>query len=119
LTTGVSIKYDLPKGTLHIHETLEQCALREVIEESGQKGKVVGYLGGRLDDSVDARTDMRISKITHYFAIKWLADTGAHDDEYLRSEWLPVKRAQELLKPSSADIVARFKEFVSTFPNNI
>src|SRR6266496_16310 len=60
-------KYDIPKGTLHYGETLEQCALREMKEESGQKGEIVGYLGGRLDEGVDKNSNVAISKITHYF----------------------------------------------------
>lgn len=102
-------RYDIPKGTLQYGETLENCALREVEEESGQKGDVIGYLGGRLDEGVDKNNNAKISKITHYFAIKWLSDTGTHDHEYDRIEWMPAIEARDALnKPSSTEVINRF-----------
>ena len=103
--------FDIPKGTLHFGETLEACALREVKEESGQITEITGYLGSRLDEGVDKNSSAKISKATHYFALKWLSDTGIHDDEYDRIEWARPDEAQNKLKASSAEIVGRLVEF--------
>jgi 8-oxo-dGTP pyrophosphatase MutT (NUDIX family) len=104
--------FDIPKGTLHFGETLEACALREVEEESGQTAEITGYLGSRLDEGVDKSSGAKISKATHYFALKWLSDTGTHDDEYDRIGWVRPDEAQGKLKSSSAEIVGRLLEFM-------
>lgn len=111
--------HDTPKGTLHYGETLEQCALREAEEESGQKGEVIGYLGGRLDEGTDKKSGATLSKITHYFAIKWISDTGVHDDEYDHTEWVPTQDATGMLRPSSAEVVNRLIQFADIFPDKI
>jgi 8-oxo-dGTP pyrophosphatase MutT (NUDIX family) len=111
--------FDIPKGTLRYGETLEACALREVEEESGQRTEVTGYLGSRLDDGIDEKGGARISKTTHYFALKWVADTGIHDAEYDHIEWIGTEEAQNKLKTSSAEIVGRFLEFARLFPKEL
>ncbi len=108
--------FDIPKGTLHFGETLEGCALREVEEESGQTAEIVGYLGSSLAEGVDKNSGAKISKATHYFALKWVADTGTHDDEYDHIEWVTPEEAQSKLKASSAEIVGRLLEFTRIFP---
>lgn len=108
--------FDIPKGTLHFGETLEACALREVEEESGQTAKVIGYLGSALAEGVDKNSGAKISKATHYFALKWVSDTGTHDDEYDHIEWASPEEAQSKLKASSAEIVGRLVDFTRLFP---
>lgn len=107
--------FDLPKGTLRFDETLEACALREVEEESGQKTEAIGYLGSRLYEGVDKGSGTEISKTTHYFALKWVADTGVHDDEYDHIEWVGTEEAQGKLKPSSGEVVRRLLAFLGLF----
>lgn len=108
--------FDIPKGTLHFGETLEACALREVEEESGQTAEVIGYLGSALAEGVDKNSGAKISKATHYFALKWVSDTGTHDDEYDHIEWATPEEAQSKLKASSAEIVGRLVDFTRLFP---
>ena len=109
--------FDIPKGTLHFGETLEGCALREVEEESGQTAEIIGYLGSALAEGVDKNSGAKISKATHYFALKWVSDTGTHDDEYDHIEWVTVEDAQSKLKASSAEVVGRLVEFTRLFPD--
>lgn len=40
--------FAIPKGHLEENETLEECALREVIEETGLNVEIVGLLGNLL-----------------------------------------------------------------------
>lgn len=108
---------DIPKGTLHFGETLEACALREAEEESGQTAEISGYLGSALAEGVDKNSGAKISKATHYFALRWLSDTGTHDDEYDHIEWTTPEEAKSKLKSSSAEIVERLVDFTRLFPD--
>lgn len=104
--------FDIPKGTLNFGETLEACALREVQEESGQITAITGYLGSALREGVDGKTGSKISKAVHYFALKWISDTGEHDHEYSHIEWCSVKEAKARLQTSNAEIIERLEKFV-------
>lgn len=50
--------YALPGGILEEHETLEQCALRELREETGIEGEIAGLLCVFSDPSRDPRVRM-------------------------------------------------------------
>lgn len=62
----------LPKGRVEAKETLEQAAIREVMEESRVKANIIGYLG---KISYSFRKDFynsgeTINKTVHWFLMK-------------------------------------------------
>lgn len=68
--------WDLPKGHLEKGETFEQCALREVCEETGvQQLQLIGFLGISEHDYFDSRLKENAVKETHWFEMK--ADRSA------------------------------------------
>lgn len=89
--------YHLPKGTLRRDETLENCACREVLEESGKSCKIVSYLGAIHDKFTNPNNQILIDKISHYFAMECVAETGAHDAEHDKVLWMEISKARELL----------------------
>jgi len=62
-------KWDIPKGKLDKGETIEECALREVEEETGVKGlKIENYL--RTTYHVFKRKGKYMLKEVHWYAMK-------------------------------------------------
>lgn len=59
-------KWDLPKGKLDDGETIIQCALREVEEETGLTGLVPGPLVGTTTHNYTEKGN-NIEKETHWF----------------------------------------------------
>ena len=64
-------KWDLPKGKLDAGETIEACAVREVMEETG----IINIELGRLidigrHDYYDRYLQEEVIKETHWFAMK-------------------------------------------------
>ena len=109
--------YHLPKGTLHFDETLENCAQREISEESGAAVELRGYLGAFTDDYISPNWHFFISKTTHYFAAEFREFTREHDSEHDGVEFLPLKATRENLMKTEPEkrenlILDRLEKFL-------
>ncbi|HPE11942.1 MAG: NUDIX hydrolase [Actinobacteria bacterium] len=69
--------WSLPKGHVEEGETVEQAALREVLEETGLVASIVAPLG--VIDFWFAVEDRRIHKTVHHFLMRY--DSGVISDE--------------------------------------
>jgi 8-oxo-dGTP pyrophosphatase MutT (NUDIX family) len=110
--------WHLPKGTLQRDETLEQCALREIREESGVEAVVEGYLGSIHNCWTDVRGRF-IDKTTHYFLCRCAGEAPAGmDDEHDRVDWGLAEEAIEKLNTEpkqEAEIIRRAERFRQVF----
>jgi len=112
--------YNLPKGTLYHDETLENCAQREVLEESGKTGEIVGYLGALQDNFLHPKVKIQLDRTVHYFAMKFVSENDKHDSEHDSVEWCELDKARQLLFKTMAVkrefiILDRLKEFLEKF----
>lgn len=105
--------YHLPKGTLEPGEGLEDCAKREILEESGADVELNSYLG-----SLSAEFKFKnqfFNKTTHYYAAKLkLSNLKEMDNEHSSRQWVSVDEAENLLKLNANPkqewlIIERFK----------
>jgi len=82
----------LPKGTPKPGETTEEVALREVREETGVTGRIIGELG-----SIHywfSRQGVRYSKEVFYYLMEAVGgDVSLHDHEYDAARWFPFHEA--------------------------
>lgn len=82
--------YALPGGILDDDETLEQCAVRELFEETGLRGEVVGL----LDVFSDPKRDPRVRMLSAIFVVgnvtgNLTAGDDAIDAVFMRMDSLP------------------------------
>lgn len=86
----------LPKGTPDGDEPIEDCATREVREETGLDVRIVSPLG-----SIDywfALPRERVHKVVHFFLMEALGgDVSRHDHEYEEVRWVAVDDARRML----------------------
>jgi 8-oxo-dGTP pyrophosphatase MutT (NUDIX family) len=103
-------KWDLPKGKLDRGETLEQCAIREVGEETGLKQV---QLNGPLVVTWHTYDESghHILKETHWYRMTVSADqatTPQQEEQITQLIWADRSRFGELLKntfPSIVDVL--------------
>ena len=89
----------LPKGGCYPGESLEETALREVMEETGYPAEIIGK-AGEAHWSYE-RGDITWDETVHYYLMRPLVDPlsvstfPAHDDEFDVVCWIPLSRASE------------------------
>lgn len=104
----------LPKGAVEKGETLEQAALREVEEETGLSGSVLGKV-----DDIDywfywKPDKTRYHKTVHFFLIQYEKGEPYSDDiEVDAVQWIPIDEAiKKLTYPNEQNIMKRVKEIL-------
>ena len=86
----------LPKGAISHGETLEETALREVLEETGYTAKIVAKAGTASWSYVRAGT--QYEETVHYFLMSLQsAIPQEHDQEFEQVCWLEFPAAQNAL----------------------
>ena len=103
-------KWDLPKGKLDEGETIGECAIREVEEETGLRNIQLGELIGLTHHNYTERGE-NIDKETHWFAMK---ASGSQklipqvDEDILELRWVAENELQYYLSntfPNIAEII--------------
>ena len=88
----------LPKGNIDPGEKAPQTARREVREEAGVDGEVIGKLGDVKYWYV-RRDGTRVFKIVSFFLLRYLSGSVEdHDHEVDSAEWVPLADAERLLQ---------------------
>ncbi len=102
-------KWDLPKGKLDGDESIEECALREVKEETGLKNlQLEKFINITLHEYFDQFSNEEVVKETHWF--KMLASNNQdlipqYDEGIEQIEWVNEKDLAIKLRNSYANII--------------
>ena len=100
-------RWVVPKGLVAPGESYEQAAVREVEEEVGVRGRLVGRLGEPEKYIYTAR-GVRVFKQVHYFLLEY--ESGSvqnHDHEMEEVRWAPIDEAIETVAYTGAKAVLR------------
>lgn len=100
-------KWDLPKGKLDRGETLEQCAIREVREETGLKDiRIDGPL--LVTFHTYDESGHHILKETHWYRMSLLSDqplTPQREEQITELKWVDSNGVEKLLRQSFPSII--------------
>jgi 8-oxo-dGTP diphosphatase len=91
-------KWTMPGGTLNFGESLTDCAIREVREETGFNIRINGLIGTYTDPNVlIAYSDGEVrQEFTFVYSAEIESGALAIDGESTESAWTDVERALEL-----------------------
>lgn len=100
-------KWDLPKGKLDEDETIEECAVREVEEETGLRNIQLGELIGLTNHNYTERGE-NIDKETHWFEMKVWGNQKLipqTDEDILELRWVAENELQYYLSNTYPNIM--------------
>ncbi|VEI13334.1 NUDIX hydrolase [Trueperella bialowiezensis] len=109
------LEWCLPKGHLEGNETAEEAAIREVSEETGIYGRVLGHLS-----SIDywfSDSKRRVHKVVHHFLLEALSGEltvdNDPDQEAEKAEWVRLDAvASRLAYPNERRIIGMAKNLL-------
>jgi 8-oxo-dGTP pyrophosphatase MutT (NUDIX family) len=93
-------RWQLPKGWVEDGEDRERTAAREVREEAGVDGDVIGPI-----DTIEywfhptyEEEPVRVHKFVHFYLLRYTrGSTGDHDDEVQEARWVEIAEAERML----------------------
>ena len=110
-------KWDLPKGKLDDGETIEECAVREVVEETGLKEVKLGsFIGITQHEYYDKYIHQEAIKESHWYAMKASSDQAfipQTDEDITEIKWVEPNTIQKFLKNSYLNIELIIKQYFS------
>jgi ADP-ribose pyrophosphatase YjhB (NUDIX family) len=105
--------WDLPKGKLDENETIEQCAVREVKEETGLKEiELVKFIAITRHEYFDTYSNADVLKETHWFEMKSTKHQTLipqTEEDIVAIEWVNETKLKDYLQKSYATIQELFK----------
>ncbi len=109
-------KWDLPKGKLDPNEQIEDCAVREVMEETGLQNVHLGYhVGNTYHEYFDKYVQANVIKACYWYAMKSSSTevlVPQTEEDITAIEWIPQQRLQECLNntyPNIIDILTQWQ----------
>ena len=108
-------KWDLPKGKLDEGETLEACAIREVMEETGLKELVLGdFVGITQHEYFDKYLQEEVIKESHWFIMTTFSDqilVPQIEEQITEIKWVSENSIDTHLKNSYLNIELIIKHY--------
>ncbi|MCQ6558350.1 NUDIX hydrolase [Paenibacillus mendelii] len=86
-------KISLPKGKMEAGETVEQTALREIVEETGMEGKIIAPID-QIKYKYNHETKGAVDKEVHYYLVEAVGGKLQAQVEEIRGvEWFDPSEA--------------------------
>lgn len=113
--------WGLPKGEVEKGENIARTAHREVREETGLDGRILGKIG-HIEYFFTYKEDdggaKRVFKIVYFFLMRYTRGSiKDHDDEVDDCRWFEIGRAIEMVKfEDEKDMLRKAGEMIDDLP---
>ncbi len=114
-------KWDLPKGKLDDGETIEHCAVREVMEETGLNNVQLGaFIGKTQHEYYDKYLHSDAIKESHWYLMKAIGEqslTPQTEEDITEIAWVKPETIPQLLENSYGNIQYIIEQYLGPTAN--
>lgn len=107
-------KWDLPKGKLEEKETLEDCAIREVKEETGlNQVEIKQFIGTTTHDYFDKWINQDVTKISHWYLMATQSKNQLipqSNEDIEEAKWVNTNDLGQYIESTYPNIIQILKE---------
>jgi len=107
-------KWDLPKGKMEETETIEDCAIREVKEETGlQQVEIKQFIGTTTHDYFDTWLKQDVTKISHWYLMETHATSQLvpqKNEDIEEAKWVKTSELGKYIEETYPNIIQILKE---------
>jgi 8-oxo-dGTP diphosphatase len=116
ISTKKNSIWTLPKGLIDRGEPPEMTAIREIVEETGLVGKIVGELGEKSYWFYLKNENAKCRKKVTYFLVEYVSgNVEDHGWEVDDARWFEIEAAMQMLSyKSDKDILEKAKDKLVT-----
>jgi 8-oxo-dGTP pyrophosphatase MutT (NUDIX family) len=116
ISVGEPSRWQLPKGLVEQDEPHEVTATREVQEETGIQGELIGFIDRVEYWYYSKRPRARFHKFVYFYLFRYTSGTtDDHDHEVNEARWVVIDEAIQMLAfKSEKDIVEKAKTLLAS-----
>ncbi|MCG9899080.1 MAG: NUDIX domain-containing protein [Hydrotalea sp.] len=107
-------KWDLPKGKMEETETIEDCAIREVKEETGlQQVEIKQFVGTTTHDYFDNWLKQDVTKISHWYLMETHSTSQLvpqKNEDIEEAKWVRTNELGKYIEDTYPNIIQILKE---------
>lgn len=107
-------KWDLPKGKMEETETIEDCAIREVKEETGlQQLEIKQFIGTTTHDYFDNWLKQDVTKISHWYLMETHSTSllvPQKNEDIEEAKWVKTSELGKYIEETYPNIIQILKE---------
>ena len=111
LLQNLSGTYSVPKGHIEAFETEEDCALRELFEETGIKAELIDGFKAEISYSFRTRSGEKHKTVVLFLA-EYNGELDIEHNEIINYQWLETEKAKQTLPTGCSTVIDDVEKFL-------
>lgn len=111
LLQNLSCTYSVPKGHIEAFESEEECALRELFEETGIKAELINGFKAEINYTFRTRSGEKHKTVVLFLA-EYNGELDIDHNEIISYQWLDTEKAKQTLPKGCSKVIDDVEKFL-------